>query len=197
MHALSELFALLWRHVRAYKLKEKREGVVQMDIGKRPCMALLSVISLAGCGSQEGAKVVPGKVCGVDQRHACRLSFRALAAAPRLFDGKSVRIEGYLGVSAGHFVLSSSKELFEAGVTGETEVRIRGPMDVQERAYNRHAYSWVSVMGVFRLRGKDGSTDDLLLGEIHAPLHVQSLRIPGPIPRATFGDVYLDLEDLN
>jgi hypothetical protein len=31
---------------------------------------------------------------------------------------------------------------------------------------------------------------------MHAPLDVQSLRVPGPIPKATFGDVSVDLEDL-
>ncbi len=114
---------------------------------------------------------------------------------PRLFDGKSIRVEGYLGVSRGLFVLNSSKELFEAGVTDETQVRI-SPIDLQRDVFNRYAYSWVSVTGEFRLRRTDGSTDDLLLGEMHAPLDVQSLRVPGPIPRATFGDVSVDLEDL-
>jgi len=105
-------------------------------------------------------------------------------------------VEGYLGVSRGLFVLNSSKELFEAGVTEETQVRIKGPIDLQRDVFNRYAYSWVSVTGEFRLRKTDGSTDDLLLGEMHAPLDVQSLRVPGPIPRATFGDVSVDLEDL-
>jgi hypothetical protein len=105
-------------------------------------------------------------------------------------------MEGYLGVSRELFVLNSSKGLFEAGVTEETQVRIRGPIDLQRDVFKRYAYSWVSVTGEFRLRRTDGSTDDLLLGEMHAPLDVQSLRVPGPIPRATFGDVSVDLEDL-
>jgi len=88
-------------------------------------------------------------------------------------------------VIRGLFVLSSSEESFEAGVTDETEVRIRGPVDLQRRVFDQHAYPWVSVGGAFRLREKDASTDDLLLGEIHAPLDVRSLRNPAQL----FGEV--------
>lgn len=150
----------------------------------------------AGCGHQGEGQVARTATCGVSDRPVCRVSFRALATTPDRYDGRSVRMEGYLGVSRGLFVLSSSKELFEAGVTDETEVRIRGPIDLQSGVFDRYAYSWVSVTGVFRLRRTDGSTDDLLLGEIHAPLGVQSLRVPGPIPKATFGEVSVNLEDL-
>ncbi|HIE0525011.1 TPA: hypothetical protein ACXJLS_001627 [Stenotrophomonas maltophilia] len=159
-------------------------------------MVIVFIFYGAGCRYQEGGGAPSGKTCGVEGRSACRVSFRALASTPRLFDGKSIRVEGYLGVSRGLFVLNSSKELFEAGVTEETQVRIKGPIDLQRDVFNRYAYSWVSVTGEFRLRKTDGSTDDLLLGEMHAPLDVQSLRVPGPIPRATFGDVSVDLEDL-
>ena len=167
-----------------------------MKLNYQLCVAFFLVISVVGCGLQQGGQTPSAKVCGIGQNPVCRVSFRALAATPRLFDGKSIRMEGYLGVSRGLFVLSSSKELFEAGVTDETEVRISGPTDLQRGVFDRYAYSWVSVTGVFRLRRTDGSTDDLLLGEMHAPLDVQSLRIPGPIPKATFGDVSVDLEDL-
>lgn len=126
----------------------------------------------------------------------CRVSFRALAQGPARFDGRRIRVEGYLGVSRELFVLSSSKELFEAGVTHETSIRIRGPMDVQERIFQKHAYSWVSVAGTFKDREKTGTTEDLLLGEIFAPLEVQSLRWPVEVERATFGDVLLNLEDI-
>jgi len=167
-----------------------------MKLNYQLCVAFFLVISVVGCGLQEGGKTPPPKACGIGQNPVCRVSFRALAASPRLFDGKSIRMEGYLGVSRGLFVLSSSKELFEAGVTDETEVRISGPTDLQRGVFDRYAYSWVSMTGVFRLRRMDGLTDDLLLGEMHAPLDVQSLRVPGPIPKATFGDVSVDLEDL-
>lgn len=167
-----------------------------MRINYQLFVAFFLAISVVSCGDQEGRQTPPAKDCGIGQNPACRVGFRALAATPRLFDGKSIRVEGYLGVSRGLFVLNSSKELFEAGVTDETQVRIRGPIDLQRDVFNRYAYSWVSVTGEFRLRRTDGSTDDLLLGEMHAPLDVQSLRVPGPIPRATFGDVSVDLEDL-
>ncbi len=128
-------------------------------------------------------------------QNACRATFRALAEDPHGFDGRRIRVEGYLGVSRALFVLSSSKELFEAGVTDESSIRIRGPMDVQERIFQEHAYSWVSVTGTFKDREKTGTTDDLLLGEIFA-LEVQSLRWPVEVERAAFGDVLLNLEDI-
>jgi len=107
-----------------------------------------------------------------------------------------IRIEGYLAVSRDLFVLNSSKEFYEAGVTDETSIRIRGPMDVQERIFQEHAYSWVSVIGTFRDREKTGTTEDLLLGEIFAPLEVRPLGLPVEVKRQTFGDVLLDLEDI-
>lgn len=167
-----------------------------MRINYQLFVAFFLAIFVVGCGDQERRQMPIAKDCGIGQKPVCRVSFRALASTPRLFDGKSIRVEGYLGVSRGLFVLNSSKELFEAGVTDETQVRIKGPIDLQRDLFNRYAYSWVSVTGEFRLRKTDGSTDDLLLGEMHAPLDVQSLRVPGPIPRATFGDVSVDLEDL-
>lgn len=167
-----------------------------MELNKMFCTTFIVLILLAGCGHQEEGQVARTTACGVSDRPVCRVSFRALATNPDRYDGRSVRVEGYLGVSRGLFVLSSSEESFEAGVTDETGVRIRGPVDLQRRVFDQHAYSWVSVAGAFRLRKKDESTDDLLLGEIHAPLDVRSLRIPGPVPRAAFEEVALDLEDL-
>lgn len=134
--------------------------------------------------------------CGEAVQNACRVTFRALANDASGFNGRIIRVEGYLSVSRDLFVLSSSKELYEAGVTDETSIRIRGPMDVQERIFQEHAYSWVSVIGTFRDREKTGTTEDLLLGEIFAPLDVQSLRWPVEVERATFGDVLLNLEDI-
>lgn len=103
---------------------------------------------------------------------------------------------GYLGVSTGLFVLNSSKELFEAGVTDEVAIRIRGPIDVQERIFKEHAYSWVSLVGTYRVKAKAGTTDDLLLGEIFAPLEVRSIMSPLELRRQSFDEVFLDLDDL-
>ncbi|WP_191850779.1 hypothetical protein [Stenotrophomonas sp. SXG-1] len=167
-----------------------------MNVDFRFFMVIFFIFYGAGCRHQEGGGEPSGKSCGVEGSSTCRVSFRELAATPRLFDGKLVRMEGYLGVSRELFVLSSSKELFEAGVTEETQVRIRGPVDMQQGVFDEYAYSWVSIIGVFRTREADNSTGDLLLGEIHAPLEVRSLRIPGPVPRAKFGDVLVNLEDL-
>lgn len=47
------------------------------------------------------------------------------------------------------------------------------------------------------MKEKGGTTDDLLIGEIHAPLDVQPLRPIGPLKRASFSEVAVDLEDLN
>ncbi|HGM7285991.1 TPA: hypothetical protein ACKP7V_001798 [Stenotrophomonas maltophilia] len=167
-----------------------------MNFNFRFFMVIVFIFYGAGCRYQEGGGAPSGKTCGVEGSSACRVSFRELAAKPRLFDGKLVRMEGYLGVSRELFVLNSSKELFEAGVTEETQVRIRGPIDLQQSVFDEYAYSWVSIIGVFRTRESDNSTGDLLLGEIHAPLEVRSLRIPGPVPREEFGDVLVNLEDL-
>lgn len=140
-----------------------------MNVDFRFFIVIFFIFYGAGCRHQEGGGEPSGKSCGVEGSSACRVSFRELAATPRLFDGKLVRMEGYLGVSRELFVLSSSKELFEAGVTEETQVRIRGPVDMQQGVFDEYAYSWVSIIGVFRTRETDNSTVDLLLGEIHAP----------------------------
>ncbi len=129
-------------------------------------------------------------------QNACRATFRALAEDAHEFDGRTIRIEGYLAVSRDLFVLNSSKELYDAGVTDETSIRIRGSLDVQERIFQGHAYSWVSVTGTFKNRGKTGTTEDLLLGEIFAPLDVRPLRLPLEVKCQTFDDVLLDLEDV-
>lgn len=134
--------------------------------------------------------------CGRTVQNACRVTFRALASDASGFNGRMIRIEGYLAVSRDLFVLNSSKEFYEAGVTDETSIRIRGPMDVQERIFQEYAYSWVSVVGTFRDREKTGTTEDLLLGEIFAPLEVRPLGLPVEVKRQTFGDVLLDLEDI-
>lgn len=93
-------------------------------------------------------------------------------------------------------MLNSSKELFEAGVTDEVAIRLRGPVDVQKRIFQEHAYSWVSVVGTFKIRATTGTIDDLLLGELFAPLEVRSLRLPLAVGRHSFGDVILNLEDI-
>ena len=173
-----------------------RHGGVGVNVDFRFFMVIVFILYGAGCRYQEGGGAPSEKTCGVEGSPACRVSFRELAATPRLFDGKLVRMEGYLGVSRELFVLNSSKELFEAGVTEENQVRIRGPIDLQRSVFDEYSYSWVSIIGVFRTRESDNSTGDLLLGEIHAPLEVRSLRIPGPMPRAKFGGVLVDLEDL-
>ncbi|HDS1511132.1 hypothetical protein I5U67_12395 [Stenotrophomonas maltophilia] len=152
---------------------------------------------LVACQMSAEDKAPHKMSCGGVMQNACRATFRALAEDPHGFDGRRIRVEGYLGASRALFVLSSSKELFEAGLTDESSIRIRGPMDVQERIFQEHAYSWVSVTGTFKDREKTGTTDDLLLGEIFAPLDVQSLRWPVEVERATFGEVLLNLEDIN
>jgi hypothetical protein len=105
-------------------------------------------------------------------------------------------MEGYLGESLGMVVLSSSKELVEAGVRDEVSVRIRGPVETQESIFDQHAYTWVSVTGVFNVKEKNGTTDDLLLGQLSPPLAVRSLQFPAPIQKAGFGDIILDMEDI-
>lgn len=156
----------------------------------------MCVIGLTACGGV--AHESASNLCdGVPKDAACRVTFRALASNPSSFNGRKVRIEGYLGISARLFVLSSSKELFEAGVSDEVSVRIRGPMESQQKIYDQHAYTWVSVTGNFRTRKKDGTTYDLLIGELHAPLEVRSLRFPIPRRRETFDEAALELEDMN
>ena len=93
-----------------------------MKLNYQLCVAFFLTISAVGCGLQDGGQTPPAKACGIGQNPVCRVSFRALAATPRLFDGKSIRVEGYLGVSRGLFVLSSSKELFEAGAVSYTHL---------------------------------------------------------------------------
>lgn len=122
------------------------------------------------------------------------MTFRALADNPQPFEGLTLRIEGYLAVSRGLFVLTSSRELFEAGASDEMAIRIRGPMDLQKQIFEQYAYTWVSVTGTYS--STIGIKNEVLLGQIRAPLDVQALRISGPIQRATFGDVLIDLEDL-
>lgn len=156
---------------------------------------LVLAFALAGC-SPVGNPAQQGPACGKRAQPACRVSFRALAQDSHRFDGRSIRIEGYLGVSMGLFVLNSSKELFEAGVTDEVAIRIRGPLDVQERIFKEHAYSWVSLVGTYRVTAKAGTTDDLLLGEIFAPLEVRSIILPLEVRRQSFDEVFLDLDDL-
>ncbi len=70
-------------------------------------------------------------------------------------------------------------------------------MQLQEKIFNEYAYTWVSVIGVFKLRKKNGTTDDLLIGELAPPIEVRSLQPLGANQRAEFGEVVLDLEDLN
>lgn len=158
-------------------------------------LPILFAIVLAGCNDKAASA---SQHCAPARTEApCRVSFRALAASPAGFDGRIVRLEGYLAVSARFFVLSSSKELFDAGVTDETRVRIRGPMDSQQKIYDQHAYSWVAVTGTFRIRKKNGTTDDILIGELHPPMEVNALQYPIPRRKETFDEVALDLEDLN
>ena len=155
----------------------------------------ICVVGMAGCGG--AARESASKACdSIPEDAACRVSFRALASDPASFNGRKVRVEGYLGVSAMLFVLSSSKELFDAGVSDEVFVRIRGPMESQQNIYDQHAYTWVSVTGTFRTREKDGTTYDLLIGELHAPIEARSLRPPIPQRRETFDEAALDLGDL-
>jgi len=160
-------------------------------------LVLVCSIILTGCERLGGGAVSPALKCGTQHQLPCRASFRALAEKPVHFDGKLVRVEGYLSVERELFLLSSSRELLEAGVTDEVSVRIRGAIETQRDIFEKHAYSWVSVVGTFRVKEKGGTTDDLLIGEIHAPLDVQTLRPIGPPRRASFGEVAVDLDDLN
>lgn len=128
---------------------------------------------------------------------ACRVTFRGIAADRRQYDGKIVRIEGYLGVSRGLFVLTSSRELYEADVTDEVAIRIRGRLADQERIFKGSAYSWVSVEGTFKVGKRNGTTDDLLLGELFVTDGVGPLRDSVEFRRQDFGEVVLDLDDVN
>lgn len=152
-------------------------------------------ISLSGCADTSRGGT-PQLCESVEKESACRVSFRALAADPASFNGRKVRVEGYLGVSGRLFVLSSSKELFDAGVSDEVFVRIRGPINSQRQMFYQHAYSWVSVTGTFRTKEKNGTTDDILIGELHSPTEVKALRLPIPERRETFDEAVIDLRDL-
>jgi len=156
---------------------------------------MLFAVVLLGC-QQRSAPIGENQDCGSTVETPCRASFRSLAASPSSYEGRVVRLEGYLTVERDRFVLYSSKELFEAGVQEEVAVKLRGPIEVQERIFNQHAYSWVSLVGKFMARKTVGTTKDLLLGEVHAPLVVRPLRSLGPPEKRTFGDVILDMEDL-
>lgn len=134
--------------------------------------------------------------CG-SAENPCRATFRALAEDAHRFDGRMVRMEGYLGVSRGNFVLSASKELHEAGVTGEVDVRIRGRLEDQERIFKAYAYSWVVAEGTFRTVKKDGTTQDLLLGDLFVTDQVRPLMAGSEYRRQEFGEVLLELQDLN
>lgn len=155
----------------------------------------LCAISLAGC-ADTSTSGTPQLCESVPEESACRVSFRALAADPASFNGRKVRIEGYLGVSARLFVLSSSKELFDAGVSDEVFIRIKGNIDSQRQMFDQHAYSWVSVTGTFRTTERNGTTDDILIGELHPPTEVDALLMPIPERRETFDEAAIDLRDL-
>ena len=101
-----------------------------------------------------------------------------------------------MAVTRGMFVLTSSKELLEAGMSDEVALRIRGPVDLQRSVFDKHAYTWVSVTGVFSTREKNGTTDDLLLGELNPPLDVSPLGRGVPFQKQEFKDVLVELEDL-
>lgn len=152
---------------------------------------------LASCKGavEEGSE--RNSACGGAEQSACRVTFRAIAADKHRYDGRSIRIEGYLAVSRDLFVISSSKELYEAGVTDEVAVRIRGPLADQERAFNAHAYTWVSAVGTFRDTADDGTTADLLLGELHITGDMRPLMDGVEFRRQEFKDVVLDLQDIN
>lgn len=160
-------------------------------------LLLLSLCALALAGCADTSRGCTPHLCGsAREKSACRVSFRALAADPESFNGRKVRIEGYLGVSGRLFVLSSNKELFDAGVSDETFIRIRGNIDSQRQMFDQHAYSWVSVTGTFRTREKNGTTDDILIGELHPPTEVDALVMPIPDRRETFDEAAIDLRDL-
>lgn len=163
--------------------------------GRLMVWAVVCACILAGC---EGGSRVAGQpeTCGFSQKEPCRVSFRALASDPDSFNGRTIRIEGYLAVAGRMFVLSASKELLEAGVSDEVALRIRGPVDLQQSIFNEHAYTWVSITGLFNVREKNGTTDDLLLGEISPPLQVAPLRLAIPSRRQEFNDVGVELEDM-
>ena len=168
-----------------------------MNIARVVAVTFLSIAALAACSVDPGDTKSKLAECHANAKAGCRVAFQRLAEQSSKFDGQLVRVEGYLGVSRGLFVLYSSKELFEAGVNDEVALRLRGPVDVQEKIFDQFAYSWVSVAGTYRAMPRTGNTDDLLLGELHAPLEVHPLRVPLPVQRETFDDVILDLRDIN
>lgn len=151
-------------------------------------LCLVAVCSAAGAASGSG--------CGGSQESACRVTFRSLVESPDRFNGRTVRIEGYLGVSRKIFSIYASKESFEAGISDEVAIRIRGALPVQEKIFREHAYTWVSMVGVFRMRAKTGTTNDVLIGEIFPPFEVRPLQIPGVDPRRGFDEVLIELEDM-
>ena len=168
-----------------------------MNIARVVAVAMLFVAALAACSVDPVDEKSNLAQCLVNAKTSCRITFRHLAEQSSKVDCQLVRVEGYLGVSRGLFVLYSSKELFEAGVNDEVALRLRGPVDVQEKIFDQFAYSWVSVTGTYRAKPGNGTTDDLLLGELHAPLQFHPLRLPMPVERETFDDVILDLQDIN
>lgn len=98
---------------------------------KLVCMVatlLLTVAALAACTAVPGDAAPKPAQCAADEKVACRVTFRSLAEHSNRFDGHAVRVEGYLGVSRGLFVLSSSKELFDAGATDEVACACEVPL---------------------------------------------------------------------
>lgn len=158
---------------------------------------VLALAMLTSCGVPEQEGSVSGLACGQASQPACRVTFRAIAADRHQYDGRIVRIEGYLGVSRGFFVVASSKELYEAGVSDEVEIRIRGRLTDQERIFKESAYSWVSAEGTFKVRKRNGTTDDLLLGELFVAHDVRPLMRGVEFRRQDFGKVVLELDDVN
>lgn len=159
------------------------------------CVVIISALLVMGCQARTAAVEPSPILCGGTGSEAtCRATFRALAQDVARFEGKKIRIEGFLVVERGLFLLYASRELYEAGVTDEVAVRLRGPVEEQERIFKDHAYSWVSIVGGFRANVRNGTTDDLLLGELHSPLEVRSLRWV-PLKREQFDDVRIDLKE--
>lgn len=165
-----------------------------MSIRNLVSMVLMGVLA-TGCVG-ESAPSASIEACGASNENACRVTFRRLVEAPESFAGRVVRVDGYLGVKRGFFTLNSSKELFDAGVSDEVSIRIRGSADLQQKIFDEYSYTWVSIIGTFRLKSKNGTVSDLLIGELHPPLEVNSLGYPGSERNQSFNDAALDLEDL-
>ncbi|WP_367381719.1 hypothetical protein [Stenotrophomonas cyclobalanopsidis] len=156
------------------------------------CVLMVAVLT-SGC---RGDAPASSSACGGSQESVCRVTFRSLVESPDLFTGRTVRIEGYLGVSRKFFSIYASKESFDAGISDEVAIRIRGSLPVQENIFREHAYTWVSMVGVFRMREKTGTTNDVLIGEIFPPFEVHPLQVPGVDPQRGFDEVLIELEDL-